>query len=129
MSDGYHELVERGTKSVPVWDVGGDVVVTAAQVLNEGVTAGNGAGCPVLFEAAHRSESGFESTVVRFDRIVRVLLDRVPRGRCQLVDDARVEPGLVGGDLDRHGAQTESPTENDRAAVRSRFADNSTSMT
>jgi hypothetical protein len=43
-SDGHREVVERGSKSVPVGDVGGDVVVTAVKVLDESVTGSDGAG-------------------------------------------------------------------------------------
>jgi hypothetical protein len=49
--------------------------------------------------------------VVGLDRIVRVLLYRVHRRRRQLVQDAWIEPSLVGSDLDRHGAKAQRPSE------------------
>jgi hypothetical protein len=44
LSDSQREFVERGSDSVPVGHAGSDVVVTAAKVLNERVTSGDGAG-------------------------------------------------------------------------------------
>jgi hypothetical protein len=39
-SDGYRELVEGFAEPVAGADVGGEFVVAAAQILHEGVTAG-----------------------------------------------------------------------------------------
>ena len=41
-SDSEREVVEGDTQPVAAGDVGGDVIVAAAQVLHEGVTGGEG---------------------------------------------------------------------------------------
>ena len=61
--------------------VDAEFVVAAAEVLHERVTADDHAGGAVAFEAAHRSEPGFEPAVVALDPVVRVLLSVVKRGR------------------------------------------------
>jgi hypothetical protein len=58
-------------------------------------------------ESAHRAQSGFEPAVIGFDDIVRVLLEDVPCGRHELVDDPRVDRCPVGGDLDRSGPESQ----------------------
>jgi hypothetical protein len=45
-------------------DVGGDVVVAAAQVLDERVAGGEDPRSPVTLQSAHRPEPGFEPSVV-----------------------------------------------------------------
>ena len=50
--------------------VGGDLVVAAAQVLHEGLPGGDGARRRETFESAHRPQPGFKSTVVGFDDVV-----------------------------------------------------------
>jgi hypothetical protein len=49
--------------------------------------------------------------VVSLDRVVRVLLHGVQRGRDQLVEDPRIDRGAVGGDLDRRGPDLQRPSE------------------
>jgi len=80
---------------------GGDLVVTAADVLHERVPGHYGPRGAVVFESADRSMSGFEPAVVTLDWVVGVLLDGVHRGRDQLVEDPRVGRCPVAGDLNR----------------------------
>jgi hypothetical protein len=78
-----------------------EFVVRAADVLHERVTAHDHPCCVVAFEPAHRSEPGFEPTVVGFDPIVRVLLSVVKRARDQLLDHRAERRGPIGHNLDR----------------------------
>ena len=86
---------------------GGDVVVIAAEILDEGVTGGEDSYGAVPLQSAHRPEPGFEPSMVCFDRVVRVLLDGVQRRGDQLVKDPGIDGRAVGRDLgrDRTGAQ------------------------
>jgi len=95
---------------VAIGGVGGDVVVAAANVLREGVAGGEDPCGAVTSQSAHRPEPGFQPSVVRFDRIVRVLLDCVPCGGDQLVH-ARVGRRAISGDLDRDRAGAQRPDE------------------
>jgi hypothetical protein len=70
--------------------VGGDLVVPAAQVLNEGVTGGEYPQPGDGLDPAHRAQPPFQLGVVGLDAIVRIPVDVVPRGWPQLVEDARV---------------------------------------
>jgi hypothetical protein len=81
--------------------VDGDLVVAAAQVLHERVASRDGAQRADRFQSAHRPQPRFESAVISFHAVVRVLLQDVPRGRGDLVDQARVDRRPVGGDLNR----------------------------
>jgi hypothetical protein len=78
-SDGDGEFGERCGESVVFGSVGGDLVVSASQVLNERVSGRDDPCGAMSFESAHRAEPGFESSVITFDRVVRVLLDCVHR--------------------------------------------------
>ena len=60
--------------------------MAAPEVLHERVTTNDHAGGSVTFEAAHRSQSRLEPAVIRFDPIVRVLLDVMERRRDELID-------------------------------------------
>jgi hypothetical protein len=103
-SDGEREVVGGDAEPVAVGRVDGDVVVAAANVLHEGVAGGEDPCGAVTFQSAHRPEPGFQPSVVRLNRIVRVLLDCVPRRGDQLVHHARVDRRAISGDLDRDGA-------------------------
>src|SRR4051794_23973330 len=54
--------------------VDAEFVMPAANVLHQRMTTDDHRGSVVTFEPAHRTESGFESAVVTFDAVVRVLL-------------------------------------------------------
>ena len=86
-SDSQCEVGERDTESVSSWLFGSDLVVASPQVLHERVTSRDGGGRAASFEAAHRSKSGLEPTVIGLNRVVRVLPDAVPRVRDQLIQD------------------------------------------
>ena len=60
-----------------VGDIGGEFVVAAAEILDEGVTGGEDPRGPVAFQSAHRPEPGFQPPVISLDRVVRVPLDGV----------------------------------------------------
>lgn len=57
--------------------LGRDVIVPAAQVLDDRMTGRYRADRAVPFQAAHRPQSGFEPTVICLNRIIGVLLDCV----------------------------------------------------
>jgi hypothetical protein len=103
-SDSQCEVGEGDTESVSFWLFGSDLVVASTQVLHERVPGCHGPGGAVPLETAHRSESGFESTMIGFDRVVRVPLDAVQRVRDQLVQDTWVGWGAVGRHLHRDGS-------------------------
>jgi len=66
--------VERDAGPLVRVVVDGEFVVAAAEVLQERVTGRDSLQGPGAFESAHRPQPGFESSVVGFDRVVRVLL-------------------------------------------------------
>src|SRR6266851_1818923 len=79
-SDGGGELVEGVADPVAGGDVGGEFVVAAAQILDEGVPGGDDPRGAVAFQAAHRPEPGLQPAMIGFDRVVGVTLDGVQRG-------------------------------------------------
>jgi hypothetical protein len=87
LSDGRRELVECCADLVAGGDVGGEFVVAAAEVLDEGMPGGQGPLGTVALQAAHRPEAGFQPSVIGFDRVVRVLLHDVQGRGDQLVED------------------------------------------
>jgi len=53
-SHGEGEFVEGDTEAVTSGDLGGDVIVAAAQILHEGMSRGEDPGGAVTLQAAHR---------------------------------------------------------------------------
>jgi hypothetical protein len=105
------------------WNVVGEFVVAAAQVLLESVPGDDRLPGPSGSQAAHRSEPVLELAVICFDRIVSVPFDVMPRRRDQLLHDCVVDPGGVGDDLARRHLQRgqrclEEPTGRGRIPVR-----------
>jgi hypothetical protein len=80
------EFGERGLDAPVVARVDAEFLVPAADVLHERVTTHDHPGGVVAFESTHRTQSRFESTVVAFDAVVRVLLDVVKRGGHEALD-------------------------------------------
>ncbi len=73
--------------------------MAAADVLYEGVSGADGLGGAEAFQAEHGSEPCFEPAVVGFDPVVLSGgVDMTCLGQ-ELVEDPRVDRGLVGGDL------------------------------
>ena len=85
-------------------DVGGDVGVTAAQVLHEGVT-GEKPPRRTPLQAVHWPEPGLQPPVFCLDRVVRVLPGDVQRRGDHLIEDARVARCAVGRDLGQDRAR------------------------
>ena len=110
-------------------DVSGDVVVAAAQVLNEGKTGGEDPGGPVTLQSAHRPKPGLQPSMIRFDRVVCILLDDVQSRRGQLVEDPRINVRAVGVTSNGIVPARSARVGNRRAATRSRLVDSRTSMT
>ena len=77
LSDGHRELVECCADPVAGGDVGGEFVVAAAEVLDEGMPGGQGPRGAVALQAAHRPEPGLQPAVICLDRIIGVLLHGV----------------------------------------------------
>ena len=63
-SDGSGELGEGGGEPMLRREIGGELVVAAAEVLHEGVSGGDHRARPEAFESAHRPEPGFEPAMV-----------------------------------------------------------------
>ena len=61
-----------------------------ADVLDKRVPGGDYLYAAELFELAHRSSSGFQPSVIGFDRVVWVLLGDMTGGRRQLLEHPRV---------------------------------------
>src|ERR1019366_7449868 len=131
-SDGDGEVVEGDAEPVVSLDVGGDVVVAAAQVLHEGVTGGQDPCWPVPLQTAHRPEPGSEPPVIRLHRVVRVPLRGVPGRGDQLAGHPGAGGGTAGGDRggDRsglHRADDEAPGGRQVAPDRERDVDDQAS--
>ena len=105
-SDGKRQFVEGDAKTFPGRLIDSDLVVAPSDILDEGMTGGEDASRAESLEAAHRSKPGFESTMVRLDPVIRILLGGMESTRNQLVEDPRIRRCPVGGDLD----QARSPT-------------------
>ena len=103
--------------------------MATADVLDERVPGGDYLYAAELFESAHRSQSGFQPSVIGFDRVVSVLLGDMTGGRHQLIEHPRVGGGTISGDLDRGRRVIQGAVKNRRVAARSRFSETSTSMT
>jgi len=80
---------------VPCRLVDAEFVVTAAQVLNEGVPGGDGAQGAIAFQAAHRPQPSLEPPVVGLHRVVSVPVGDVAGGGQQLVKHPRVDRGAL----------------------------------
>jgi hypothetical protein len=93
-------------------DVGGEFVMAAAEVLDEGVPGGDDPRGPAAFQAAHRPEPGFQPPVVGLDRIIGVALNGMQRGGYQLIEDPRVSRGPVSDDLGRDRADAQRGNRN-----------------
>jgi hypothetical protein len=74
--------------------------VAAAEVLDEGMAAGDYVSGSEAGEPAHRAQSSLQTIMIGFDAIVGVLLGHVQGGRDEFVEHPQVRAGLVGGHLD-----------------------------
>jgi hypothetical protein len=72
--DGAHELGKGRRKPVSRIGIHTELGVASAKVLDAAVSSAEYSRCVQPTEAAHRPQSGFQSAVICFDRIVRVLL-------------------------------------------------------
>ena len=66
-----------------------EFVVAASQILDERMAADHDRGGPVAPQAAHRAEPGFQSAVIAFDPVVRILGRVVQPARPRGLDDQR----------------------------------------
>ena len=71
------EIIEGDAEAMPARSFGGDVVVTAAQVLHEGMSRSEDSGRAVALQAAHRPQPCLQPPVVRLDGSVRMPLNSV----------------------------------------------------
>lgn len=72
-SDHLRQFVERCGKVQSGNRVDSEFVVPSPQVLNEGMSPNDHAGCSVPFETPHWSEPGVAAPVVGLDTVVGVL--------------------------------------------------------
>ena len=70
-----------------------EFVVTAAEILHEGVTAHDHAGAALAFETTHRADPGLQASVIALDRIVGVLLHPMPRRGDKVLDNPHISFG------------------------------------
>jgi hypothetical protein len=87
-SDCSGQLVEGRSESLPGGLVGGDLVVAAAQVLDEGMAGGEYPQPGHGLDPAHGAQASFQLGVVGLDPVVGVPLDVVPRHRQHLLKEA-----------------------------------------
>ncbi len=99
LSDHERQFGERVGETSRRSDIRPEVVEAPAEVLDEGVPADDHPCSSVTLQPSHRSEAGLETPVVGLERIVRMGLRAVERRREQLIEDARVDPVPVCGDL------------------------------
>ena len=93
----------------PGLSIEAEVVVSAAQVLDERMPATDHLGAAEPFQTAHRTGPRLQPAVVRFDRVVGVLLHHVPRLGHDLVEHPRIGRGPVGGHLGRPSGCVQRP--------------------
>jgi hypothetical protein len=91
--------------------IDGDLVAAPSNVLDESVTGGEDASRSELLESAHRAKPRFVSTMIGLNRVVRVLVGAMHRGRGQLVENPRVCSRSVRGPFDRDGPGAERMSE------------------
>jgi hypothetical protein len=88
--DGHRELVEGCMDAVAGGDIDGEFIMTAAKILDEGVTGGQNPRGPVALQAAHRPQPGLQPPVISLNRIIRVPLNCMQCRGDQLVEDPRI---------------------------------------
>ena len=76
--------------------VDGVRVVSAAQVLHERAPGREHSQRGDARESVHRPQPGLEPAMIGLDLVVRVSLEDVPGGPCELLDGSRVDPRPVG---------------------------------
>jgi hypothetical protein len=86
--DGLHQLFEGDPYAGLEGLLGGEFVVSATQVLDEGMPSSHRSSCAQLW-AAHGSEPCLEPAVASCDLGIRILLRIVQRRRCLLVEYPR----------------------------------------
>ena len=91
-SHGHGELGECCRQAKRRWDVGGEFVVAAAEVLHERKAGGYSFRGLEAFESAHWPQPRLQATMIGFDPIVAVLLSRVRRGRVEFAGTRRYGP-------------------------------------
>jgi hypothetical protein len=78
-------------REVKAWrGVSGDFVVSAAEVLHEGMSSGDHGGGPEAFEPTHRPQPSLQPTVIGFYPIVCVLLGDMRCGWNEFVQRPQV---------------------------------------
>lgn len=110
-SDSEGEVVEGDAEPVAARDPGGNVVVAAAQVLNEGMSRSENPGRAVTLESSHRPEASLQPPVTCLDRVVRMPLHGVQARGNQLIGDSRVSGRAVRRNLGRDRAGAQCPGE------------------
>jgi hypothetical protein len=95
-SEGRCELVEGVAEPVAGGDIGGELIVTAAKVLDEGVSGGNDPRGPMALESAHRP-AALSAGVIGSDRVVRVAPDGVQSPGNQPAHQSRRRTGSKDG--------------------------------
>jgi hypothetical protein len=65
-------------------------MLTAPNVLHEGVSGGHDPGAAVLLESSHRMQPRLEAAVVGLDTVVGIPIGAMPGRRHQLLDHQRV---------------------------------------
>jgi hypothetical protein len=77
--------------------------VASAEVLQEGVPGDHDLCCSIGLESTHRSQPALELAVIGLDRIIRILLDVMPRRGQHLIENGGIDRRGVGDDLARGG--------------------------
>ena len=128
-SDGKGEFGEDHREPAAGLGIEAEFVVSAAQVLDERMSATDHLGAAEPLQTSHRTSPGLQPAMISFDRVVGVLLHDVPRLGHELVEHrgyagARSVVTSVG-----RRAPLSARAKNWRVAARSRFGEARTSMT
>ncbi len=110
-SDGEGEFGEARFEPVAGLGIEAEFVVSAAQVLNERMSATDHLGAAEPLQTSHWTSPGLQPAMISFDRVVCVLLHDVARLGHERVEHPRVRRGRVGGHLGRPSRRVKGPGE------------------
>jgi hypothetical protein len=97
------EFIEGSHDTELRWSIGGEAIMAAANVLNEGVPGDDRPSVGIGLQTAHGPQPSFQLGWSNFDPVVGVPLDAMPRSGEHLFEHLEVGRSLVSGHLDlRH---------------------------
>jgi hypothetical protein len=128
-SHSQRELAECCRQAERRWDVGGEFVVAASDVLHKRMASGESCGRADLFESAHRAKSGLQPAVVGLNAVVAYCSVTCAAAGTSSSMTRRYGPALSVVTSTGAGPYRRARVKNRRAVAVSRCSDSSTSMT